>query len=140
MSDSRKFSEDGPINIPKEMAAVDARLPIHIDREMPLDITIRVVALGIAQRHVGDTVISEGGLYQQLKMDNKLGAPVSVDNVIHAALVFERFLWGQWSKGIAENAIEKAEGAAAEFIEKMLDEKFSGVDDDPSRPSSGNAP
>ena len=143
MSDSSKFAggDEGPINIPKELAAVDSRLPIHVDREMPLDITMRVVALGIAQRHVGDTVVREGGLYQQLKMDNKLGHTVSIDDVVRAALVFERYLWGQWSKGIAEQALQETSTELADALEKVMEEKLGPTgNDDPVQSSGGATP
>lgn len=111
---------DDPINVEKELSAANARLPITIDRNMPLDITLRTIALTIAQRHVGDTVVREGDLYQQLKMDNKLGQVVSIDDVVRCALVFERYLWGEWSKGIAENAANTVAGEMAEEIEKQF--------------------
>ena len=126
------------IDVPAELANAEARLPVVVDNAMPLDFSLRLMALTIAQRHVGDTAVKEGGLYQQLKMDNKLGDAVSVDDVIRAALVFERYLWGEWSKGIAENAINAVSTDAADAIEKMLDEKFGDAgNDDPLRPSAG---
>jgi hypothetical protein len=141
MSDSSRFGDDKPIDVANEIAKTDARLPIHIDRNMPLDITIRTIALGIAQRHIGDTVVREGGLYQQLKMDNKLGHTVSIDDVIRGALIFERYLWGEWSKGIAESALAQTDTEMSEAIEKMWDEKLkNAADDDPNQPSSGNSP
>ena len=108
---------------------------------MPLDITMRVVALGIAQRHVGDTVVREGDLYQQLKMDNKLGRAVSIDDVVRAALVFERYLWGQWSKGIAEQALQETSTELADVLEKVMEEKLGPTgNDDPVRSSGGATP
>jgi hypothetical protein len=109
------------IDVPKELAEAEGRLPVIVDREMPLDMTIRTIALTIAQRHVGDTVIREGNLYTQLKMDNKPIKPVSVDDVMNAALVFERYLWGEWSKGIAENALESTMTDVAAYVEKQFE-------------------
>lgn len=124
------------IDVSHELQEANAKLPVNIDREMPLDITLRTIALAVAQRHVGDTCVKEGGLYQQLKMDNKLGNAVSVDGVVRAALIFERYLWGEWSKGIAENAINAVSNEIADAIEEQFEEKLRGSDDDPSRPSA----
>jgi len=125
---------DQPIDVHKELTEANARLPINVDREMPLDVSLRTIALTIAQRHVGDTCIKEGNLYQQVKMDNKLGDPVSVEHVIRAALVFERYLWGEWSKGIAENALENVSTEVADALEQAF------KDTEPTRPSSGGDP
>lgn len=113
---------DDPIDVSGELAAAQARLPVTLpDRgDTPLDITIRMLALTIAQRHVGDTVIREGNMYQQLKMDNKPIEKISVNHVVHYALVFERYLWGEWSKGVAENAINSALTEAADVLEKEI--------------------
>jgi hypothetical protein len=59
-------------------------------------------------------------MYQQLKMDNKPIEVLSVNHVVHYALVFERYLWGEWSKGIAENAIENVLTEAADILEKEI--------------------
>lgn len=110
------------IDVEQELSEANARLPVVLpDRDMPLDIQIRSIALAVAQRHVGDTCIKEGGLYQQLKMDNKLGGFVSVDDVVKAALIFERYLWGEWSRGIAEHAMAEVSTAAADAIEKEFE-------------------
>lgn len=75
------------IDVTKELDDAKAKLPVTLDDvPMSLDFQIRQMALLIAQRHVGDTSIKEGALYQQLKMDNKLGGPATVDIVIIAAL------------------------------------------------------
>jgi hypothetical protein len=93
----------------------------------------------VTQRHVGDTCVKEGALYQQLKMDNKLGGVVGIDDVVRAALVFERYLWGEWSKGLAENAIDAVSKEAADEIEERLKARFEKEfkDEPPIRPSSG---
>lgn len=129
--------------IEQELAEANARLPVALpDRGMPLDIQMRSIALAIAQRHVGDTCIKEGNLYQQIKMDNKLGRPVSVEDVLKTALVFERYLWGEFSKGIAENALGATATAAADAIEKELEARARAVeeefkDEPPTRPHGG---
>lgn len=130
------------IDVPKELAEAQARLPVVLpDREMPLELQIRSIALTIAQRHCGDRTVHEGQLYQQLKMDNKLEGPLTVNHVIHAALVFERYLWGEWSKGIAENAIRTVTTEAADVLEeewgKRLKRVADNLDEPPTRPSSG---
>lgn len=120
------------IDVPEELAEANARLPVDLSQTvMPLDMNIRSIALTLAQRHCGDTTIKEGNLYQQLKMDNKLAGPLTVEHVVKTAMVFERYLWGEWSKGIV--------GAA---LEAVLDEantvlKQHGVDEPPTRPHSG---
>lgn len=130
------------IDVEKEIAEANARLPVALpDTPMPLEIQIRSVALAVAQRHCGDTVVSEGALYQQLKMDNKLGDVMTVEHVVRAALVFERFLWGEWSKGIAENALESTLTDAADAIEREFearkDRPNDGEGEPPIRPHAG---
>lgn len=114
---------DEPINIEAELEAAQARLPVVINNNMPLPFTIRVIALSVAQRHAGDTVVREGNMYQQLKMDGKTFEPMTADHVIRAALIFERYLWGEWSKGIAENAMNAVATEAADAIEAELRER-----------------
>ena len=126
------------IDIKTEIDEANARMPVAFpDHPMSLDMQIRCTALLIAQRHVGDTCIKEGGLYQQLKMDNKLGGSVSIDDVIKAALVMERYLWGEWSKGIAENALASVETEIADAIEDALDKRIEDLDDSPVRKTPG---
>lgn len=127
------------IDVERELAEANARLPVAIpDGPMPLDIQIRSIALAVAQRHCGDTVVSDAPMYQQLKMDNKLGDPLSVDHVIRAALVFERYLWGEWSKGIAEHALEQTTTEVADALEKEYQKRQApGEDDAPMRPHAG---
>lgn len=122
------------IDVEKELAEANARLPVVLpDQGMPLDIQIRSIALTIAQRHVGDTCVKEGALYQQLKMDNKLGHAVSVNDVVRTALVLERYIWGEWSKNIAENAMNSTMTEVADAIEREFGKEKSG-DDSPVRP------
>ena len=129
------------IDVGKEIAAANERLAINVDREMPLDITIRSIALTVAQRHCGDTTVKEGNLYQQLKMDNKLAGPLTVSHVLHAALVFEMYLWGKWSQDIAGKAMEQVIGEMNEAIKAgVLDRHIDGLEDEPPiRPHSGEA-
>ena len=138
------------IDIEKELDERNRRLPAVFEaQQMPLEIQIRSIALTIAQRHAGDTVVSEGNLYQQLKMDNKLGGPLTVDHVVTAALVFERYLWGEWSKGLAENAISQTSAELADVLEKQFEDAMTrgatkqekldeeSKDEPPTRPSAG---
>jgi len=104
---------------------------------MPLDMTVRSVALTLATRHCGDRTVKEGNLYQQLKMDNKLGGPLTTQDVIHCALIFERFLWGEWSKGLVGEAVRSSLDSALGEAEQALNEKFKGEDDEPIRPHGG---
>jgi hypothetical protein len=56
---------DQPIDIKVSLAAAQAALPVALpDANAPLDMTIRMLALTITQRHIGDTVIREGNMYQ----------------------------------------------------------------------------
>src|SRR5260221_449954 len=94
---------------PLETALADESKHLAIDlsrQELPLEMAIRSTALTLAVRHTGDRTVKEGNLYQQLKMDNKLGGPLGVNDVLHCALIFERFLWGEWSKGLAGEAMD----------------------------------
>lgn len=128
-------------DISKEIAESNARLPIDMSNvEMPLDITIRSVALSIAQRHCGDMTVKEGNLYQQLKMDNKLAGPLTVEHVVHCALIFEMYLWGKWSQDIAGKALEQTIGELDKAIksgefDKHIDEL---KEEPPTRPHSGD--
>ena len=125
------------VDVEKELTEANARLPINMDStSVPLDMQMRTIALTLAQRHVSDTCVKEGALYNALKMDNKLGNVVSLDDVVHTALVFERYLWGEWSKGIAEHALESTMTQAGDALEKIYRE---GVDEPPIRPSSGGS-
>lgn len=128
------------IDIPQEIAEANARLPIDMSQtEMPLDMTIRSMALSIAQRHCGDTTVKEGNLYQQLKMDNKLGGPLTTEDVIRCALIFEMYLWGKWSQDIAGKAMEQTLGELNAAIEGgAFDKNIDGLQDEPPiRPHSG---
>lgn len=112
---------DTSIDIEQELVEAQARFPITLsDRELPLEMSIRALALTIAQRHVSDTVVKEGNLYQQLKLDNKPLTVVSVNNVITTALVFERYLLGEFSKGLAEQALN----ATMTEMSEQVDETF----------------
>jgi|GEM_PF-2747053 len=133
------MAEDSDVHISKELTEANQRLAINVNREMPLDITIRSIALTIAQRHCGDTVVKEGNLYQQLKMDNKLAGPLTSEHVLHCALIFEAYMWGKWSQDIAGQAMERTleefnraikSGALDRHVDELKDEP-------PTRPHSG---
>lgn len=121
-------------DVGEQITQANERLPVDLSQmAMPLDMQVRSVALTLAQRHCGDTVVSEGNLYQQLKMDNKLTGPLTVEHVIHVAIVFERFLWGEFSKGLVHDAV----GTALDEADAALKEHFK--DEEPTRPHSGEA-
>ncbi len=74
-------------------------------------------------------------------MDNKLGGPLTVNYVLYCALIFERFLWGEWSKGLAADAMNQTMQELDEAVRRGVDEKFAEpdhekdlVDDPPIRP------
>lgn len=128
------------INLPAEIEAADRRLAINNSNlEMPLDITIRSIALSVAQRHLGDATVKEGALYNALKMDNKLGDPLSPEMVIRAALIFEMYLWGKWSQDIAGKAMDTVLGEMNEAIKRgEMDKLVEGLEDEPPiRPHGG---
>lgn len=128
------------INLPAEIAAADARLAINnTNLEMPLDITIRSIALSVAQRHCGDKTVKEGNLYQQLKLDNKLGGPLSTEDVVRAALMFEMYLWGKWSQDIAGKAMETVLGELDNAVKSgAFDLPVDDLKDEPpTRPTAG---
>lgn len=132
---------DPEFNLPAEIDAANARLPIDVSQtEMPLDITIRSIALSVAQRHCGDITVKEGNLYQQLKMDNKLAGPLTVDHVVHCALIFEMYLWGKWSKDIAGKAMEQTLGELDKAVKSgAFDEYIDELKDvPPTRPHSAD--
>jgi hypothetical protein len=120
------------IDLPKELDDAQNRLAVDLSPlQLPLDMAIRSMALTIAQRHCGDTAVKEGNLYQQLKMDNKLIGPLTIDHVLHCALIFEMYLWGKWSKNIAGEAMERTLDELDAAIKKDL------KDEPPTRPHSG---
>lgn len=132
MTDMTDDQDKNDINIMKEIEDAGARLPIDLSNDsLPLDIQIRSIALMIAQRHTGDTVVREGNLYQHLKMDNKISGPLTVDQVIYCASIFERFLWGEWSKGVAGEALQ----STLDEMEEAIKTDFK--DDPPTQPHSG---
>jgi hypothetical protein len=127
------------LDISREITEANARLPIDVSKVvMPLDMTIRSIALTVAQRHCGDTTVREGNLYQQLKMDDKLAGPLTVEHVIHCALIFEAYLWGKWSQDIAGKAMEQTLGELDRAIKDgAFDKHIDELSDEPStRPHS----
>ena len=133
---------DEPLDMSKELVEATARLPLDMSQsEMPLDITIRSMALTVAQRHCGDTTVKEGNLYQQLKMDNKLAGPLTVGHVLHCALIFEAYLWGKWSQDIAGKAMDQTLSELEASIKNgALDKHIEGLEDEPPiRPHSGES-
>ncbi len=129
---------DEPINVANELAAANPRFAIDLSNvNLPLEMQMRTIALTIAQRHYGDTCVKEGAMYNALKMDNRPPEPLSLDHVIKAAIVFERYLWGEWSKGLAENAINATMTQAADVLEEVMREKGMSPDE-PTRPPSGD--
>lgn len=127
------MSDENRFDLQEELTDANARLPVDLsETRLPLPVQMRAIALTIAQRHCGDTVVREGNLYQHLKMDNKLSGPLTIDHVIHCALIFERFLWGEWSKGVAENTMTSTLDEMEEALRREL------KDEEPTRPHSGS--
>lgn len=131
------------IDIEKELADANARLPVAIpDNNAPMELQMRSIALTVAARFVADTAVQDGALYQQLKMDNKLGGFVTVETALRAALVFERYLWGEFSSGLVENALaatsKKVATAIEAEIEKRMNVEFGSDGEPPIRSHDGN--
>ena len=126
MSDTKNMDE--PINVVKELAEAQQRFPLAIPdkNDVGTAVHIRTIALTIAQRHVGDTVIKDGVLYQQLKIQGVEINHIKIDDVINAALVFERYLWGEYSRGIAENALNATLTEAADILEEEFNKYKKG--------------
>lgn len=123
------------IDVEKELAEAKDRLPVAIpDHGAPLEFQMRSIALTVAARFVADTTVQEGALYQQLKMDNKLGGVATVETALRAALVFERYLWGEFSKRLVENAIAATSKEAADAIEAELEKRFNDEFDPDGEP------
>jgi hypothetical protein len=123
-----------------EASSADAQLPVAIGNyQLPLPFAIRSMALSIAGRYIGDVAVKDASYYQALKLDNKLGPSADLQLLLHYAMNLERYLWGQWSKDIAGEAMEKtldeldAAVKAGEFDEEIA-KAASGEDDNPNRP------
>lgn len=145
MSDTTAHDDEGgDIDTSAMLEAANKQLVVDMSKtSMPLDIQIRTIALTIGAKFVSDTCVKEGALYNALKMDNKLGDVVSLDHAMRAALVFERYLWGEWSKGIVTNSMaataEEYSTAMADSIEEELRKRGLSPDSEepPIRPSAG---
>lgn len=127
------------IDVKKELDEANARLPVIIDGPLPTEIQVRSIALTIAQRHTGDTVVKDGVMYQQYKMEGKNLKPLSYDDVLKAAIVFERYLWGEFSKGIMENAMEATSTDFADAMEKEYQKREKGQDGAPTAPDTSDS-
>jgi hypothetical protein len=127
-------------SIEDELNEANARLPVVIEHPMPLETSIRSMALAIAQRHCGDTTVRDGNLYMQLRAEGKLTGPLTVNHVIETALIFEMYLIGKWSEGIIDAAVDQVlknarKGLAAKSDELAQAEEFwknTGATPDPS--------
>jgi hypothetical protein len=97
--------------------------------DTPLDLTkdekLRSMALMLAIRHHGDTVIKDAGIYQQYKMEGRNMQPLNDELVIATAVRYEAFI------RCGENAERMA------FIEQVadkLDEMIENGDLDEEKP------
>lgn len=79
--------------------------------------------------------------------DGPMPLDVQMRTIALTALVFERYLWGEWSKGIAEHAIDQASSDAADAIEAEYQKKMKEgdaeievefEDEPPIKPHSGS--
>lgn len=126
------------IDVEKELGEANARLPIVIDGQLPLEFQVRSIALTIAQRHCGDTVIKDGVMYQQYKMEGRNMKALDYGDVVKMAIIFERYLYGEFSKGVMENAVNAISTDFADAMEKEYRKREKG--DPPEEPNSAAAP
>jgi hypothetical protein len=126
------------IDVEKELGEANARLPVVIDGQMPLEFQVRSIALTIAQRHCGDTVIKDGVMYQQYKMEGRNMKALDYGDVLKMAIIFERYLYGEFSKGVMENALRATSTDFADMMEDECRKREKG--DTPEEPNTSAAP
>lgn len=71
-----------------------ANAPLFLDPAQ----SVRTLALTMAVKYHGDTIIKDGGMYQQLRMEQKDIQPTHVNVVLKTAIEFERYLRGDYAE------------------------------------------
>jgi hypothetical protein len=68
-------------------------------------------------------------MYQAMKLAGADFVALTADHVIHVALQFEKYLWGQWSKSVMEQGMKDV---INEAIDNAMDEseKLKETDED----------
>jgi len=90
------------------------RLPVDVSiDELPVEAKIRTIALMMATRYHAQGVIKDAPMYLQLKHEGAAMQALTPQVVIETARLFERFLLGVFSRGLAEEAMEEV---AAELL------------------------
>ena len=106
------------------------------DLEMTKDEKLRVTSLMMAINYHRETIVHDPGMYQQLKMDNKILSPTTAHMVVAQAAIFEMYLRGGYDDLVhqaieddAETAMKNEEGLA-EVIRRTADDVFGEMPDD----------
>ena len=122
------LAEGKPLNPMEEMiASVPSVANMQLD--LTKDEKLRTTALMLAVRYHQDTVVKEGELYQQMKMDQKQLRTTSAKIVVEYAWEFEKYLRGE------SETVQRLEEALLDRIERRLVEELAEEEAD-----DGNAP
>jgi len=73
-------------------------VPVPISR----DDGIRMMALSMAIKHIESTMLRDGALYQQLKLDGREIGVLRANAVLEKAIDFERYLRGDYADMAAQ--------------------------------------
>lgn len=112
----------------------------------PLNMTkgekLRVTSLMMAINYHRETIVHDPGMYQQLKMDNKMLSPTTAHLVVAQAAIFEMYLRGGYSEMVQQAVEDDAEltmeneAGLAEIIRKTADDVLGPLpDEDAGRPT-----
>lgn len=112
----------------------------------PLNMTkgekLRVTSLMMAINYHRETIVHDPGMYQQLKMDNKMLSPTTAHLVVAQAAIFEMYLRGGYSEMVQQAVEDDAEltmeneAGLAEIIRKTADDVLGPLPDEGTgRPS-----
>lgn len=109
----------------------------------PLNITkdekLRVTSLMMAVNYHRETIVHDPGMYQQLKMDNKILSPTTAHMVVAQAAIFEMYLRGGFDpmvdQAIEEDGIKTEQGDLAGIIKRTADDVFGFDPDESGRPT-----
>ena len=131
------LAEGKPLNPMEEMiASVPSVANMQLD--LTKDEKLRTTALMLAVRYHQDTVVKEGELYQQMKMDQKQLRTTSAKIVVEYAWEFEQYLRGE------SEVVKRLEEAFMERLERRLaeqeEEEDEHPDDRPAAPTAAPVP
>lgn len=102
---------------------------------MTKDEKLRVTSLMMAINYHRETIVHDPGMYQQLKMDNKMLSATTAHKVVAQAVIFEMYLRGGYDELVAEAVEEDGqttidEGNLAKTIKHTMDDVFGKLPDD----------